>query len=147
VSADPAAGHVDLFDAAVEDIRRLTLALRTAIEALDYAQGARTRGEVVAALSRTQTLADSADAAGTHTVMLQEFRDIRAIASVILEIAPAPSAAAVEAATRGNETLWAAEEHAWIVGRLVGRLANEADIGPVADPGRMRDPLPDETRR
>jgi hypothetical protein len=119
-------GNTDPFDPAIKDIVRLILALRAAIDALDYALGARTRGELVVALARTQALVDRADASGTQAAMQQELRRIRAITSVILEIAPAPTAAAVEAATRGNETLWAAEEHAWTVGRLVSEWRSRA---------------------
>lgn len=114
---------VDTFDTALDDVIALTMALTSAIAKLDYADGARVRGELEHALPRAQSLAERLRDGQQRAQALHELGELHTVASRMLMIAPAPSSAAIEAAAAGDSTAWEAEERAWITSRLASGSA------------------------
>jgi hypothetical protein len=127
------------FQAALDAVIRLTFALTSAITNLAYATGARVRGELEYALSRAQALAECLPEAGQRAEGLRQLGELQAIATRQLMIAPAPSAAAIDAASAGDRTAWAEEERAWIAHRLARGSSPDLDVPRRA----RRDTLPD----
>lgn len=132
----------ELFQAALDTVIRLTLALTSAISNVAYATAARVCGELEGALSRAQALAECLPEGAKRAEGLRQLGELQAIATRQLMIAPAPSTAAIDAASTGDDTAWKAEERAWIAHRLA------LGSGPELDPPRRarRDTRPESPR-
>jgi hypothetical protein len=109
---------VETFLAAIADVAQLTLGLTSAIAEHTYTDGAHLRGELEAALCRAQVLAEHIPNGSQRAEALRQLGEMHAVATRTLMIAPAPSAAAIEAAEAGDPTAWNREKQAWIEGRL-----------------------------
>lgn len=118
--ADGAASSkpVDTFEAAIADVAQVTLALSSAIVEHAYADGAALRAELEGGLSRAQVLAEHIDNGSRRSEALRQLATMQAVATQTLIIAPAPSAAAIEAAEAGDLTAWNQERQTWVAGRL-----------------------------
>lgn len=130
------------FQAAIDDVIRLTFALTSAIANRVYAVGARVRGDLERALSGAQALAECLPEGVKRADGLRQLGELQAIATRQLMIAPAPSAAAIDAASAGDYTAWKEEERAWIAHRLARGSSPNLDVPRRA----RRDTRPDSPR-
>jgi len=89
------------------------------IAKLAYAEGARVRDDLERALSRAWVLATAVPDGAGRTETILRLDAVRAVANVVLESAPAPSAAAIKAAAAGDHSEWHWEEQTWIASRLL----------------------------
>jgi hypothetical protein len=117
IGGAPTSEPSEPFQAALDTVIRLALTLTSAIANVAYATGARVRGELECALSRAQELAECLPGI-ERAEGLRQLGELQAIATRQLMIAPAPSTAAIDAASAGDDTAWKEEEEAWIAHRL-----------------------------
>ena len=129
------------FQAALDVVIRLTLTLTSAIANLAYTTCARVRGELECALARAQPLAECLPEGVKRAEGLRQLGELQAIATRQLMIAPAPSAAAIDAAG-GDDSAWKEEERAWIAHRLARGSSPDLDVPRRA----RRDTRPDSPR-
>lgn len=139
---EPAQARADTFDAAIGKVVRLIQQLRSLIAKLAYAEGARGRDELERALSRAAVLAEAVPDREARTATMLRLDAVRGVANVVLDSAPAPSAAAVEAAAAGDPSEWNWEEQTWIARRL---LRSSRSAGPRRRTG-SQDTRPDSPR-
>lgn len=139
---------LDTFDAAIDNVIRSTFALTSAIAQLAYADGARVRRELEHALARAQAIAERIADGAARAEAMRQLGELHAIATRQLIVAPAPSSAAIAAASAGDETAWLQEEQAWVSHRLAhgaspgfdGRRRARRDTQP-GSPRALRGPL------
>lgn len=102
------------FAAATADLVPLTLALTSEIAKLSYPGAVRAREALQLAVARAQLLAESLSDVPMRVEALLLLANMRALAEMMLAIAPVPSSAAIAAAEAGDATAWHREEQAWI---------------------------------
>jgi hypothetical protein len=128
IGGAPTSEPSEPFQAALDTVIRLALTLTSAIANVAYATGARVRGELECALSRAQELAECLPEGIERAEGLRQLGELQAIATRQLMIAPAPSAAAIDAASAGDDTAWEEEEEAWIAHRLALGSSPNRDV-------------------
>jgi hypothetical protein len=114
----PPAERVDAFEVAIATVAECTRALRSAITETAFADATRLRDELDGALSRAGAIAARLPGGMARAAALHKLGAIHGVAHDLLQIAPAPSAAAIAAMKAGDQALWIREEQAWIADRL-----------------------------
>jgi hypothetical protein len=114
----PVAEPRDPFDAAIATVAQRTADLGAAIAATAFADAVRLRGELACARSYAAALAAQRPDDPERAKALRRLGELRGPAIGMLQLAPAPSAAALAAAESGDRTAWVQAEHAWIADRL-----------------------------
>jgi hypothetical protein len=114
----PTAGPRNAFDTAIAAVAQHTSDLGTAIAEVAFAEEARLASELWHALSWAATLAAQLPDGPERLTTLRQIGELRGPAIGLLQLAPAPSAAALAAAGSGDRTAWIQEEQAWIADRL-----------------------------
>jgi hypothetical protein len=112
------AEQVDTFEAAVAELATCTGVLRSAIADVAFADAARLREALAVALSRTEALATHLPRGMSRAAAMHKLGALRGVAHDLLQIAPAPSVAAISAMEAGDRTLWDCEEQTWTAARL-----------------------------
>lgn len=110
--------RIEMFEAAIAELAQCTGALRSAITEVAFADAARQRDALTHALSRAEALAARLPGGMARAAALHKLGALRGVAHDMLQIAPAPSAAAIAAMAAGDRTLWNREEQAWTADRL-----------------------------
>ncbi|MEO7734514.1 MAG: hypothetical protein ABIY55_26395 [Kofleriaceae bacterium] len=110
--------QADAFEAAIGGLVPLTLALTSEIAKLAYPGAVRARHALERALAHAQLLAQSLCGVPERVEALLQLENMRAMADLMLAIAPMPSSAAVAAAEAGDPAAWHREERAWIADPL-----------------------------
>lgn len=138
-SGEPPPELVDTFEVAIGGLGPLTLALTSEIAKLAYPGAVRARHALELALAHAQVLAQSLSGVPERVEALLQLANMRAVADLMLAIAPMPSSAAVAAAEAGDPTAWHREEQAWIADPLA------RGVRPRLRPGRRdrRDTRPE----
>lgn len=114
----PMANPYDTFDAAIAAVAQRTSDLGMAIAEVSFADAAQLRSELEHALSCAAALAAQLPDDPERATALRQLGELRGPAIGMLQLAPAPSAAALAAAESGDRTAWIREEQAWIADRL-----------------------------
>lgn len=121
---DPAASSaseaapVDVCATAIAELVRLILELTSTNAAIDYTNGARVREELEHGLREALQTFEALPEGRARAELLGRLDGLRVLANRQLAIAPAPSAAAIEAALAGDSSLWFAEADDWAAERL-----------------------------
>src|SRR6185503_5600143 len=132
--------------AAIDAIVRLTLELTSAIAAVDFPEAARARGELELALLHADVLAGFLSDGLVRAEVLQQLRELHAIANRQLEIAPAPILAVDNADDADHESLWRQAAQAWTAARLECSATPPRFAHGSIFPHRRRRPSPSDTR-
>jgi hypothetical protein len=137
----PASTVTTSFDAAIRVVGELTMALTSAIGDLAFTDALRLRNELSRAFSRAQNLIERTNPAKSEAAVRQ-LGAMRGVADRLFQNAPAPSAAAIAAASTGDLTGLNRAEDAW----LADRLASGATLRLQQHGRSRRDTRPDSPR-
>ncbi len=114
----PVAASGDAFDTAIAAVAQRMADLGAAIAAVAFADAVRLRNELACALAWAAALAARRADDPERAKALRQLGELRGPAIGLLQLAPAPTAAALAAAESGDRTAWIQAEQAWIADRL-----------------------------
>lgn len=114
----PIAESRNTFATAIAAVAQRTTDLGAAIAEVAFADAARLASELRHALSWAADLVAQLPDGPERATVLRQLGELRGRATGLLQLAPAPSAAALAAAESGDRTAWIREEQAWIADRL-----------------------------